>query len=76
MRPSAAAVGQHLLVLAAGVLEHVGQYGQVGISLEPIPGPTALALLALQGRAGDPRVAASVTYLCRQAGPFVSMRAM
>src|SRR5262249_35372065 len=38
-----------------------------GISLEPIPGPTALALLALQGRPEHPKVAASVAYLCRQA---------
>jgi uncharacterized protein (DUF362 family) len=34
---------------------------------EPIPGPTALMLLALQGHAGHPRVAAAVAYLRRQA---------
>jgi uncharacterized protein (DUF362 family) len=36
-------------------------------SLEAIPGPTALALLALQGRAADPRVERSVAYLMQQA---------
>jgi uncharacterized protein (DUF362 family) len=36
-----------------------------GIALEPIPGPTALMLLALQGRPEDPRIAASVEYLRR-----------
>jgi len=34
-----------------------------GISLEPIPGPTALMLLALQSRPDDPAIAASVEYL-------------
>ncbi len=34
-----------------------------GIALEPIPGPTALMLLALQGKADEPRVAAAVRYL-------------
>ena len=38
-----------------------------GIDLEPIPTPTALSLLALQGNADHPRVRASVAYLCRQA---------
>ncbi len=34
-----------------------------GIALEPIPGPTALMLLALQGKADEPRVGAAVRYL-------------
>jgi uncharacterized protein (DUF362 family) len=34
-----------------------------GIALEPIPGPTALMLLALQGGSDEPRVAAAVRYL-------------
>ncbi len=38
-----------------------------GTTLEAIPGPTALALLALQGRGNDPRIAASVAYLAEQA---------
>jgi uncharacterized protein (DUF362 family) len=38
-----------------------------GIALEPIPGPTALMLLALQGHAAHPRIAGAVSYLCRQA---------
>jgi uncharacterized protein (DUF362 family) len=38
-----------------------------GIALEPIPGPTALMLLALQGRPDDPSIAASVEYLRRTA---------
>jgi uncharacterized protein (DUF362 family) len=38
-----------------------------GIALEPIPGPTALMLLALQGRPEHPRIAAAVQYLRRQA---------
>ena len=33
---------------------------------EPIPGPTALMLLALQGHRAEPRVAAAVGYLCDQ----------
>ncbi|HEY7314229.1 MAG TPA: DUF362 domain-containing protein [Gemmataceae bacterium] len=36
-----------------------------GIALEPIPAPTALMLLALQGRPEDERIAASVEYLRR-----------
>jgi uncharacterized protein (DUF362 family) len=35
----------------------------LGKPLEPVPGPTALTLLALQGRENEPRVAASVRYL-------------
>ncbi len=38
-----------------------------GIALEPIPGPTALMLLALQGRGAEPRVAAAVRYLRNRA---------
>ncbi len=37
-----------------------------GIALEPIPGPTAMMLLALQGRTDEPQITASVAYL-RQA---------
>jgi uncharacterized protein (DUF362 family) len=37
----------------------------LGKPLEPVPGPTALLLLALQGRQDEPRVAASVRYLLR-----------
>jgi uncharacterized protein (DUF362 family) len=40
-----------------------------GTTLEPIPGPTALMLLALQGRSGQPRVSAAVRYLAGHA-PF------
>jgi uncharacterized protein (DUF362 family) len=39
----------------------------LGRTTEPIPGPTALMLLALQGHGGEPRVAASVAYLLGQA---------
>jgi uncharacterized protein (DUF362 family) len=38
-----------------------------GIMTEPIPGPTALMLLALQGQPAHPRIAAALTYLQRQA---------
>src|SRR5262249_55374098 len=38
-----------------------------GVSLEPIPGPTAVMLLALQGHADDARIGKTVTYLCQQA---------
>jgi uncharacterized protein (DUF362 family) len=37
------------------------------LTTEPIPGPTALFLLALQGHAAHPRVAAGVQYLLKQA---------
>src|SRR5262249_10190452 len=37
----------------------------LGKPLEPVPGPTAITLLALQGRENEPRVAASVRYLLR-----------
>jgi uncharacterized protein (DUF362 family) len=53
------------------VLEEGGvNYGNrriFGITLEPIPGPTALLLLALQGHAADPRLGKSLAYLCGQA---------
>jgi len=38
-----------------------------GTALEPIPGPTALMLLALQGRPNHPRIQAAVAYLGQQA---------
>lgn len=37
----------------------------LGRTTEPIPGPTAMMLLALQGRDHEPRVAAAVQYLLR-----------
>lgn len=37
----------------------------LGKPLEPVPGPTAIMLLALQGRGDEPRVAASVRWLMR-----------
>jgi uncharacterized protein (DUF362 family) len=39
----------------------------LGRALEPIPGPSALMLLALQGKGDEPRVAAAVRYLCDRA---------
>src|SRR5262249_54900176 len=39
----------------------------LGRRTDPIPGPTALMLLALQGRGDHPRVRASVRYLLREA---------
>jgi uncharacterized protein (DUF362 family) len=39
----------------------------LGRATEPIPGPTALMLLALQGHSDEPRVAAAVRYLLRPA---------
>jgi uncharacterized protein (DUF362 family) len=60
--------GQRLLLDRA----HEGggiNYGNrriLGKFTEPMPGPTALMLLALQGR-DEPRVAAAVAYLLRQA---------
>src|SRR5439155_8385998 len=39
----------------------------LGRRTDPIPGPTALMLLALQGHGDEPRVAAAVRYLLRQA---------
>jgi uncharacterized protein (DUF362 family) len=38
----------------------------LGKPLEPVPGPTAITLLALQGRETEPRVAASVRFLQRE----------
>ncbi|MBI1914239.1 MAG: hypothetical protein HYS12_05815, partial [Planctomycetes bacterium] len=38
----------------------------LGKPLEPVPGPTAITLLALQGHADEPRVAASLRYLQRE----------
>src|SRR5207248_5639819 len=38
----------------------------LGKPLEPVPGPTAITLLALQGRESEPRVAASLRYLQRE----------
>jgi uncharacterized protein (DUF362 family) len=39
----------------------------LGKRTEPIPGPTSLMLLALQGHGHEPRVAAAVAYLLKQA---------
>lgn len=44
-----------------------GERKVLGCDTAPTPGPTALALLALQARADDPRVAASVSYLLSRA---------
>src|SRR5262249_25081828 len=38
----------------------------LGRMTEPIPGPTALLLIALQNRRDEPRVRAAVDYLCGQ----------
>ena len=61
--------GQRLLLDRA--LDEGGvNYGNrriLGRLTEPIPGPTALLLLALQGQGSPPRVAAAVAYLQRQA---------
>ena len=40
-----------------------GNRNVLGRPLEPLPGPTAAMLLALQGRADDPRVQKSLAYL-------------
>jgi uncharacterized protein (DUF362 family) len=57
--------GQKMLLDRA--LEEGGcNYGNrriFGVALEPIPGPTALMLLALQGRGAEARVAAAVGFL-------------
>jgi uncharacterized protein (DUF362 family) len=57
--------GQRLLLDRA--LEEGGiNYGNrriLGIALDPIPGPTALMLLALQGRPEHPRITSAVRYL-------------
>jgi uncharacterized protein (DUF362 family) len=64
-------VQEGLSLLLDRMFDHGGlNYGNrriFGTDLEPIPGPTALALIALQGRPEHPRVRASVAYLCRQA---------
>ncbi len=61
--------GQELLLDRA--LEQGGvNYGNrriFGVSLEAIPGPTAVMLLALQGAPPDPRVTAAAEFLRRQA---------
>jgi uncharacterized protein (DUF362 family) len=61
--------GQKLLLDRA--LEQGGvNYGNrriFGVSLEAVAGPTAVMLLALQGRPGDSRIAAAVDFLGRQA---------
>jgi uncharacterized protein (DUF362 family) len=57
--------GQRLLlnrVLATGGVNY-GNRRIFGITLEPIPTPTALALLALQGITGDERITRSLDYL-------------
>jgi uncharacterized protein (DUF362 family) len=61
--------GRRLLldrVLATGGVNY-GNRRIFGITLEPIPTPTALALLALQGGPQDERVARSVEYLRQHA---------
>jgi uncharacterized protein (DUF362 family) len=61
--------GQRLLldrILEGGGVNY-GNRRIFGITLEAIPAPTALALLALQGQADDPRVRDSVAYLSRLA---------
>jgi uncharacterized protein (DUF362 family) len=66
--------GQKLLLdrtLPEGGLNY-GNRRIFGVPLEPIPGPTALALLALQG-SDDPRVGRSVAYLCGQAATNVDL---
>jgi uncharacterized protein (DUF362 family) len=64
-------VEEGLKLLLDRVLENGGvNYGNrriFGISLEAIPGPTALMLLAVQDRPDDPAIAASVEYLRRTA---------
>jgi uncharacterized protein (DUF362 family) len=39
----------------------------LGLVLEPIPGPSALLLFALQGQPEHPKVRAAVSYLCEKA---------
>lgn len=61
--------GKRLLldrVLETGGLNY-GNRRIFGISLDPIPTPTALALLALQGEPADERITRSADYLRRQA---------
>ena len=59
--------GQRLLIDRAfdeGGINY-GNRHILGKPLEPVPGPTALMLLALQGRGTEPRVAAAVRWLSR-----------
>ncbi len=60
-------VAEGVRLLLDRALEEGGiNYGNrriLGIALEPIPGPTALMLLALQGQPSHPRIASSVSYL-------------
>ncbi len=60
-------VEEGIRVLLDRALEEGGiNYGNrriLGIALEPIPGPTALMLLALQGQPAHPRITAAVQYL-------------
>ncbi len=62
-----ARVAEGTTLLLDRTLENGGaNYGNrtvLGRPLEPLPGPTALMLLALQGRADDPRVQKSLAYL-------------
>jgi uncharacterized protein (DUF362 family) len=64
-------VAEGLRLLLDRALETGGiNYGNrriFGSDLEPIPGPTALMLLALQARPPQPRIDAAIRYLCRQA---------
>jgi uncharacterized protein (DUF362 family) len=64
-------VGEGLKLLLDRASDEGGiNYGNrriLGLITEPIPGPTALMLLALQGRGDEPRVAAAARYLQRQA---------
>ena len=63
------AEGQKLLldrVLETGGLNY-GNRRIFGVTLEPIPTPTSMALLALQGRQDDPLVGRSLDYLTHHA---------
>jgi uncharacterized protein (DUF362 family) len=63
-------VGEGLKLLLDRASDEGGiNYGNrriLGLTTEPIPGPTALMLLALQGRRDEPRVAAAARYLLKQ----------
>jgi uncharacterized protein (DUF362 family) len=63
--------GLHLLLDRAldGGGVNYGNRCIFGTTLEPIPAPTALMLLALQGRPDHPRLTAAVQYLCRPPHP-------
>src|SRR5262249_13144024 len=64
-------VGEGLRLLLDRAYDEGGlNYGNrhvLGRATEPMPGPTAIMLLALQGCGQQPRVAAAVAYLLRQA---------